>query len=610
MGVHPIIKPIVVMTAILLGLVNVSTADSIRPNIIWIVVEDASPHIGCYGETTIQTPNLDRMASRGVKFTKAFVTCPVCSPSRSAMVTGMYQTTLGAHNHRSQAAAGKGGGTPAFHESYQLPIKSIPRLFKDAGYFTCNSATGKHKSKFGKTDYNFIWERSDYDGADWAGRSPGQPFFAQIQLRGGKNRSTKHNTDPASVILPSYYPDHPVLRKDWAAYLNSWIQTDLEVAQILKRIRQEGISDSTAVFFWTDHGVSHARGKQFLYDEGIHVPLLVHLPGKRLGGTVRSDLVTQIDIAATSLAMAGITVPGHVQGVDVFHPGYQPRKMIFSARDRCDETVEIQRCVRTSRYKYIRNFLPHLPHLQPNQYKDGKTIIQTIRSLYAAEKLNELQSQVLTTPRPAEELYDLQTDPGETVNLASDKPHHGTLKQLRSALYDWMVSSRDLGLIPEPILEEMGAKFGSKYHVLAGEEHRELTRRILTLIDEPDLTAATAALTSESPVLRYWAVTILGIRGNASHRQLLTALCNDSSSGVRVAAALAICRLGDPVGSKVLAAEIGNKNLLTGMYAIRALELTGPMAAPHRDVIRAAMKSRYEFTRRIATRLNKNLAEQ
>ena len=124
------------------------------------------------------------------------------------------------------------------------------------------------------------------------------------------------------------------------------------------------------------------------------------------------------------------------------------------------------------------------------------------------------------------------------------------------------------------------------------------------------LTAATAALTSESPVLRYWAVTILGIRGNASHRQLLTALCNDSSSGVRVAAALAICRLGDPVGSKVLAAEIGNQNLLTGMYAIRALELTGPMAAPHRDVIRAAMKSRYEFTRRIATRLNKNLAEQ
>jgi arylsulfatase A-like enzyme len=204
------------------GLSGASLAADVRPNMLWIVAEDASPHIGCYGETTIETPVLDQLAADGVRFAQAFVTCPVCSPSRSAMVTGMYQTTLGAHNHRSQSDGGKGKGDRAYVGSYQLPVKTVPRLFKDAGYFTCNSANGLPDARFGKTDYNFVWNNDDYDGADWAGRQPGQPFFCQVQLRGGKNRRAKqHATDPAKVRLPPYYPDDPVLRDDWADYLNS-----------------------------------------------------------------------------------------------------------------------------------------------------------------------------------------------------------------------------------------------------------------------------------------------------------------------------------------------------------------------------------------------------
>ena len=598
-----------IFTATLFALVTMAEANEARPNILWIVVEDASPHIGCYDEKIIRTPNLDRLAREGVRFEKAFVTCPVCSPSRSAMVTGMYQTTLGAHNHRSQSDNGKGKGTAAFFDSYKLPVKSIPRLFKDAGYWTCNSATGRPNSKFGKTDYNFIWNRADYDDADWKGRAKSQPFFAQVQLRGGKNRMTKHGTDPAKVTLPPYYPDHPVLRKDWAAYLNSWVQTDLEVDAILKRLEAEGLADSTVVFFWTDHGVSHARGKQFLYEEGIRVPLIVRFPKKKNAGAVRGDLVTHIDVAASSLALAGIDIPKYVQGVDLFAKDYKPRDMIFSARDRCDETVEIQRCVRTKRFKYIRNFLPHLPHLQHNRYKDSKEIVQTLRELHANGKLNELQSRVLTTPRPAEELYDLKIDPHETRNLAADPVHAAKLRKLRGALYEWMVFSRDIGLIPEPILEEMGHRHGNKFHVLKHQDNQMLLRDILSVIDATELHTLTKALKSNSPAVRYWAATLLGVRGDRTHTKALARLTKDASSDVRVAGALALCRLGDASQAKLLADEITNENLLTGMYAIRALELTGRLAKPHAEAIKAARQGPYEFTRRIATRLTGTLSD-
>ncbi len=443
-----------------------SRADD-RPNILWIVAEDASPHIGCYGETTISTPHLDRLAAEGVKFTQAFVTCPVCSPSRSAMVSGMYQTTLGAHNHRSQRAAGKGGGNEDYDDSYELPatIRLIPQLFHDAGYYVVNG--GKKK-----TDYNFIAPKDLYDGDDWSARKAGQPFFAQVQLAGGKNRGAKvpEPVDPAQVQLPPYYPDDPVLRADWARYLNSWIACDQQVGELLERLARDGDLEKTVIFFWTDHGISHARGKQFLYDEGIRVPLIVRFPDGLRAGEVRDDLVIHIDVAATSLELAGIAIPDYVQGRSLFAADAAPRSMIFAARDRCDETPDIIRCVRTPRFKYIRNFFSHESHMQPNQYKDGKDIVQRMRELSADGQLTKLQGMIFAPTRPPEELYDLQNDPLETVNLLTTRGSalrgaRDTCTALRLQLYQWMVDSGDVGLIPEPILEELGRTQGSKYGV-------------------------------------------------------------------------------------------------------------------------------------------------
>ncbi|MFP6576885.1 MAG: sulfatase, partial [Pirellulaceae bacterium] len=539
-----------------------------RPHVLWIIAEDASPHLGCYGETTIRTPQLDRLADTSVRFAQAFVTNPVCSSSRSAMVTGMYSTTLGTHNHRSQRTSGKGGGNEAYYKSFKLPVPSIPALFRQAGYHVTNAGLNKN----GKTDYNFTFADM-YDAGNWKERKAGQPFFAQIQLSGGKARKAKitRPVSPEQVTLPPYYPDHPVLRADWATYLDSWIKVDQEIGQIINSLGEEGVLDQTAIFFWTDHGVSHLRGKQYLYDEGIHVPLLMRLPGGHDAGTVRHDLVEHIDIAATSLALAGIKIPDFVQGRDLLAPDYQPRQHIVSARDRCDETVDTIRCVRTRRWKYIRNFLSPLSHAQPNQYKDGKTIVKTLRQLHQDGKLNELQARVFRPSRPAEELYDLKNDPYETVNLASEPGHQKQLETLRDLLYDWMIENRDVGLIPEPILEDLGRQYGSKYQVLRQSDNATLGQQLIEVIvagERGDRQALRATMASKRPSLRYWGATWLGHLKSKTDGEKLVTLTRDPVPAVRVAAALALARMGDQqTYMPLLASHIEADNLLTGMYA-------------------------------------------
>lgn len=436
-----------------------------KPNILWFVVDDMSANFSCYGEKLIQTPHVDRLAREGTKFTRAFTTAPVCSPCRSAFITGMYQTSIGAHHHRS------GRGTAKI----ELPagVVPVPTLFQKAGYFTCIGSglpdagrAGKGKAKaggggLGKTDYNFEWDKAIYDANDWAGRKAGQPFFMQVQLAGGKLRggtaaSAKKlqeraaaelgsATDPQKVTLPPYYPRDPVLLEDWSAYLDSVRFTDKHVGDVLARLEKEGILENTLVIFMTDHGISHARGKQFLYDEGTHIPFVVRGPGIAKG-KVREDLIEQIDLAAISLAAAGIEIPRTMQAKNVFAKDYQPRTAVFAARDRCDETVEYIRSVRTDRWLYIKNYLPERPHLQPNAYKDGKSIVETLRALHAAGKLDKVQEQLLFAPkRPAEELYEWTKDGYQLKNLADDPKHAKTLAELRARHERWVKESGDKG---------------------------------------------------------------------------------------------------------------------------------------------------------------------
>ena len=445
-----------VLFALLLFLpVTVVTADE-RPNIVWIIPDDMSAHFSCYGETAINTPNVDRLASNGVKFTNAYVTAPVCSTCRSAFITGMYQTSIGAHHHRS----GRG------EEKITLPdgIKLVPQLFQEAGYHTSITGWPNRKGRLGKTDYNFEWDESVYDGPDWSGRKDRQPFFAQIQTQGGKLRGKDADgwekvaaeaekvfgtrTPDDAVKLPPYYPKHPDIIRDWAAYLDSVRLTDHMVGEVLDRLEAEGVLKNTLVLFMTDHGISHGRGKQFMYDEGLHVPLVISGPGIK-AGAVREDVVEHIDIAALSLAAAGIDVPEKMQAQDILAHDYQPRDAVFAARDRCDETVDHMRSVRTKDFKYIRNFLPGRPYLQPCAYKDAKSILIALRTWNAEGKLDEVQSLLFRDNRPAEELYDINADPHEINNVAADPKFAGKLAELRDHLDTWMEETGDRGRTPE-----------------------------------------------------------------------------------------------------------------------------------------------------------------
>jgi uncharacterized sulfatase len=414
-----------------------------RPNILWLISEDTSPDMACYGNTLVKTPNIDKLASEGAMYTNAFVTGPVCSAARSALMTGMYQTTIGAHHHRSHR-----------NDGYLLPnpVMLITEYFRRAGYFRCNCA-GLNYKQAGKTDWNFMYMTRPFDGTDWSQRQPGQPFFAQINFNmthRDYQRDKKNPIDPAKVELPPCYPDHPVTRRDWANYLEAMQVLDTEIGVALQWLQKEGVADNTIVMYFGDNGQSHVRGKQWCYEGGIHVPMIVRWPGHIQPGTVVDDLISTIDFAPTFLRIAGIEPPKHLQGHDFLGPGKRTHEYIFAARDRCDGTVDRIRCVRSKRYKYIRNYCPDRPYTQFNAYKKLQYPVLTVMQvLHKQGKLTPEQAQFMAPTRPKEELYDLQNDPHELHNLADDRKLRGVLREHSRKLDAWIKTTRDQGEQPE-----------------------------------------------------------------------------------------------------------------------------------------------------------------
>lgn len=411
-----------------------------QPNVLWIYGEDLSPDLGCYDTPAVQTPNIDRLAEEGTRFTNAFVTCPVCSPSRSALITGTYQTHFDAHNHRSNR-----------EKPLRDDMKLITDCFREAGYFTCNSP-GPPYNRRGKTDFNFQREQP-FDGIDWSERAEGQPFYAQVNIP-DTHRVFKPDPErpinPDDVQLPSYYPDHSLTRKDWALYLESIQILDRKVGEILERLDAEGLSENTIVFFMSDHGRAHIRCKQFLYDGGIHIPLIVQWPGNIDAEVVSDELVSGVDLTPTTLSLAGLDIPNYVQGQIFLGPDAESRDAVFAARDRCDGTDDRIRCIRTSRYKLIRNYHPELPYMQFNGYKKLQYPLWTlIRILAEKDELSEAQQHFLQQTRPAAELYDLQTDPHEVNNLADDKRYDAVRNDLNRKLDAWIEATGDMGETPE-----------------------------------------------------------------------------------------------------------------------------------------------------------------
>ncbi|MFT6864663.1 MAG: arylsulfatase A-like enzyme [Akkermansiaceae bacterium] len=427
-----------------------------KPNILWIFCEDLSPWMESYGfpVNAGKTPTLDKLSSNGVRFSRCYVPAPVCSACRSAVITGVYQTTTGTHQHRSSRSP-----EAAIH----LPegIKTLPQIFVEHGYATFNK---------GKDDYNFIYHRTEHytvgnpkpapdqkkgfygkkGKADWTAVPEGKPWFGQIQLGGGKTntKKLKDKVDPATMKVPPYFPDEEIFRKEWAHHYDTVRVTDGHVEQIMERLKTDGLLENTIVFFFSDHGNNHSlRHKQFCYEGGVHVPLIISGPGIPKNG-VRKELVSALDISATTLALAGIELPDYLHGQDLFDENYKQRDHIISARDRCDYTIDRIRTVRTEKFRYLRNFLTDRILLQA-QYRDGQAQTKRLRELHAKGELGKIPEWAFFGKRPEEELYDMEKDTHQVNNLANDPKYAEELKRHRNLLTTWIEDTGDKGEQPE-----------------------------------------------------------------------------------------------------------------------------------------------------------------
>ena len=418
-----------------------------RPNVLWIYLEDVSGWLSCYGETLIETPNFDRLAARGIRFDRFYTPAGVCSATRSATIVGAMQTSFGIHNHRSGRPDFRGQTMGAAFDDIRLPagVEPLPVLMKKAGYFTFNQS--------GKDDYNFKWSAENFYSPNsktnlWRNRKDGQPFFGQVQLKGGKlGKRAKAVIDPSTVPVPPYYPDIPEVREEIAHHYDCLLKTDQEIGNLLDQLEKDGLTDSTYIFCFNDHGYKLHRHKQFLYEGGIRMPLLVAGPDIK-PGQVRDDLVSGIDIAPASLAATGLPIPSFMEGRDFLAKDYTPREYLVAARDRCDYSIEKIRAIVTPRFKYLRNYLTDRPFMQPS-YKDPWPVSIRFREMMANNEMNETQLIFFGPEKPAEELYDLESDPHEIHNLAEDSAFQKELEKHRQLLKDWIAETGDQGQATE-----------------------------------------------------------------------------------------------------------------------------------------------------------------
>jgi arylsulfatase A-like enzyme len=454
----PAVRGAILLAFLLLGGTIGSAAQEAspaRPNIVWISAEDLSLRIGSYGDPLARTPTIDRLASEGMRFTRAFVTLPICAPSRTAIITGMYQNAIGAMHMRTtenrvEALPGPYLAVPPHY------VKAFPEYLRAAGYYTTNNS---------KTDYQFgtpftIWDESS-PRAHWRNRpDPAQPFFAVFNFTGThesqvwadspSRRGKPLVTDPGDVEVPPYYPDTRAVREDLARHYDNIADLDAWTDNLLRQLEEDGLLENTIVFFWTDHGDGLPRAKRALYDSGLHVPLIVRWPDELQPGSLNDELVSLIDLAPTVLSLAGVPIPVHMQGRVILGDAKGPApEYVFAGVDRVDMAYDMIRAARDGRFKYIRNFYPHLPYAQFVAYRNNSAIMQELLRLHAEGALTGAQTLWMADQRPPEELYDTETDPHEIRNLATDPAHATRLRRMSGALDDWMSRIGDQGLVAE-----------------------------------------------------------------------------------------------------------------------------------------------------------------
>lgn len=559
------------------------------PNIIWITSEDHGPHMGCYGDAFARTPNIDKLAKKGMIFTRCWSNAPVCAPARTTIISGLFPTSTGSEHMRSLT---------------RLPnnMHMFPHYLRLAGYYCTNHI---------KEDYNLektgkVWDDSSKK-AHWKNRQPGQPFFAvfnslkshESQIR---NPKIKLVGDPAKVRIPAYHPDTPQVREDWTRYYDIIALADADAGELLRELEAAGLLEDTIIFYFADHGSGMPRSKRTPCNSGLHVPLVVYFPENwkhlapadyRPGG--RSErLVSFVDLAPTVLSIAGIEAPDWMQG-RAFAGKHvaKPPEFLHGFRGRMDERYDLQRSVTDGRFVYLRNYMPHLPAGQHVDYMFQTKTTAVWKKLFDAGKLNAAQSRFWQAPREPEELYDLKADPDEVKNLASDPAQREQLERMRKAQHEHLLNIRDVGFLPEDEIHLRSA-FRTPY-AMGHDKTRYPLERILDMADLASSLKADAVpklragLKEDDSAVRYWSALGLLMRGKESvgaDAASMRALLKDESKPVRVVAAEALAHWGgkdDVAASLKVLLEVGQpaqNSIYNSLAALNSLDRLGEKARP------------------------------
>lgn len=583
--------------------ISCASPSASKPNILWLTCEDIGPELGCYGDTYADTPNIDKLSAKSLRYQHAVSNAPVCAPARTTIISGVYPTSLGAEHMRSV-----------------LPLPSqmsmYPALLTQAGYYVSNNQ---------KKDYNLlepteVWNESSKT-AHWRNRAPGQPFFSifnfpvthESQIR---RRPHEQVHDPAKVRVPAYHPDTPEVRQDWAQYYDNITTMDGMAAKVLAELEEDGLVDDTIVFFYGDHGSGMPRSKRWPYNSGLHVGLLLHIPEKYKhlappeyqAGGVSERPIAFVDLAPTLLSLVGVEPPEWMQGKP-FAGKYtaEPPQYQFGFRGRMDERYDMVRACRGTRYHYMRQFMPHRIYGQHIDYMFQTPTTRVWKKLYDEGKLQPPKTYFWET-KPAEELYDLAEDRDEVRNLAAlpegerTAEQQAALEEMRKATRNWMLRVRDVGLLPEA---EMHARSkGSTPYEMARDETKYPMERILATAEaasagygigeqEPmDL----AGLADSDSAVRYWTVLGLLMRGGDTVRANAEALrerLKDESPSVRIAAAEALGRYGDDADARasldVLTglASLAENDMYTALAALNAMDQMDVRAKPALEKLRS-----------------------
>ena len=575
-----------------------------RPNILWITCEDISPNLGCYGDRYARTPVLDRLAAEGVRYTNAYAITGVCAPNRSCLITGVYPSTLGSHDMRSTTRLPEG-------------IKCFPEYLRRAGYYCTNTA---------KTDYNFpvpkgAWDESSRK-AHWRKRKPGQPFFSVFNFtvchesqyrqpdasffKKTARLTSEQRHDPAKVAVPPFHPDTPEVRQDWARYHDLITAMDYQAGDVLRQLAEDGLAGETIVFFFSDHGAGMPGCKKWVWESGLHVPLIVRFPRKyrkwspAAPGSPCDGLVSFVDFAPTVLSLAGVKVPAHVQGRAFLGPqATEPRQYVYAIRDRMAERYDTVRVVRDRQFQYLRNYVPHLSWSQYVSYTEQMPTMQVWRRLAGQGKLDPVQARYFAPVKPVEELYDTAADPHQVHNLAADPKHRAVLERMRRQSVAWMKRTHDLGLLPEYELHRR-SEGRTPYDVARDARLNPLDRLLAAAdvanrMDAERLPELVRLLRQDEPAVRYWGATGLVALGKraAPAAGALEEATRDPAPNVRIAAAEALANVGRlDDAMPVLIAGLEHETPFIRLRAINVLDRLGEKARPALAAIKQAAMPR------------------